>query len=59
MMFAENNRRPVVIFIVCGGSKILLNDAEKYQAIVQQSGIEGLRTISQRVIIDGELGLDL
>ncbi|KAB5594878.1 hypothetical protein CTheo_1693 [Ceratobasidium theobromae] len=59
VMFAENNRRPVVIFIVCGGSKILLNDAEKYQAIVQQSGIEGLRTISQRVIIDGELGLNL
>jgi hypothetical protein len=55
---SDNARRPVVVFIVCGGSKILLSDVEKYHAIVQKSGEAGLHTARQQVMIDTKLGLD-
>ncbi|KDN50688.1 hypothetical protein RSAG8_01186, partial [Rhizoctonia solani AG-8 WAC10335] len=52
-------KRPVVVFIVCGGSKVLLSDVEKYHIIVQGSGEKGLRAACQQVLIDTKLGLDI
>ncbi|CAE6426975.1 unnamed protein product [Rhizoctonia solani] len=54
-----DGKRPVVVFVVCGGSKILLSDVEKYHSTVQRSGEEGLRSACQQVLIDTTLGLDL
>ncbi|KAF8604690.1 tryptophan synthase beta subunit-like PLP-dependent enzyme [Ceratobasidium sp. AG-I] len=53
------NRRPVVVFVVCGGSKILLSDVDKYQNIVKKAGDEGLKGECQRIIIDTKLGFKL
>ncbi|CAE6515699.1 unnamed protein product [Rhizoctonia solani] len=54
-----SDKRPVVVFIVCGGSKILLSDVEKYQEIVRQSGEEGFRAACRQVLIDTKLGGDI
>ncbi|CAE6490259.1 unnamed protein product [Rhizoctonia solani] len=56
---SRNGKRLVVVFIVCGGSKILLGDVERYHTIVQASGEKGLRAACQQVLIDSKLGLDI
>jgi hypothetical protein len=52
-------RRPVIVFVVCGGSKILLSDVERYQDVVKKAGDQGLSAERQRVMIDSKVGLDL
>ncbi|KAL5635106.1 hypothetical protein ACGC1H_002961 [Rhizoctonia solani] len=55
----ESGKRSVVVFIVCGGSKILLSDVERYHTIIQASGEKGFRAACQQVLIDSKLGLDI
>ncbi|KAG8716402.1 hypothetical protein FRC11_013385 [Ceratobasidium sp. 423] len=55
----SGDKRPVVVFVVCGGSKILLSDVEKYRTIVQASGEDGFRAACQQVLIDTTLGLNI
>ncbi|QRV74808.1 cysteine synthase [Ceratobasidium sp. AG-Ba] len=50
-------QRPVVVFVVCGGSKILLTDVERYQSVVRNSGDQGLLADLERVMIDSNMGL--
>lgn len=52
-------KRPVVVFVVCGGSKVLLSDVEKYHSILQGLGEEGFHSARQQVLIETTLGLDL
>jgi hypothetical protein len=49
----------MVVFVVCGGSKILLSDVGKYQEVVKNAGDQGLSAERRRVMIDSKVGLDL
>lgn len=49
--------RPIVIFIVCGGSKATFEDAKRHHSIIQTLGTDGLNLARQNIIIDSSVGL--
>ncbi|KAJ1307332.1 hypothetical protein OPQ81_001438 [Rhizoctonia solani] len=55
---SDGSKRPVVVFVVCGGSKILLSDVEKYHTVIKGSGEKGLRAACQQILIDTNPRLD-
>ncbi|KAG8737423.1 hypothetical protein FRC12_017160 [Ceratobasidium sp. 428] len=53
----DTPHRPVVVFIVCGGSKMSSEDVARYHNMVKESGTHGLEIACQQVIIESRLGL--
>ncbi|KAG8732757.1 hypothetical protein FRC12_019145 [Ceratobasidium sp. 428] len=54
---SKEARRPVVVFVVCGGSKILLSDVERYHNTIKESGDQGLSIDRQKIMIDSSVGI--